>query len=317
MALPGLHESPLDWPGAAPAKFTDRFTGKPLQRRIVPTECRNGASTSLARQGFVNYFDDKAGLQSCESRKLFEPVTSDVQQWKPSRRPLSEPGAHSYEKREGLKVVEQPPPKIVGIRERRHIRQAQSKEEYSDRPQGPRVVRMDDCYRAADKIAQEIDITSELQRKNRNLDLINQRNGIACRALGDKSYRHPEYIPKFFHAGGLIVGATFQRGSYPKTEARNATNIKIEERTAGPMKSYKEKQAELQMAEAVSEVAGLTPAGNLGPEDADTCWESYALKPCESANYDDADDTDEEERGQIMNDTRKWAGIRAAVVPLV
>lgn len=308
MALPGLAENPLDWPGAAPAKFTDRFTGKPLQRRMVPTECRNGDSTSLARQGFVRYFADKEGLIPTESKRTFPEPVSEVEHWKPAKRTLSAPGANTYEKPEGLKVVEKPPPKIVSIRERRHIRQAQSKEEFSDRPVGPRVVRTDDGYRAADKIAQEIDLTNEMQRKNRTLDLLGKRNGIDCRSQGDKNYRHPEYIPKFFHAGGLIVGSTFQRGSYPKTEARNATNIKIEERTTGPMKSYAEKQAEMQMAEAMAEVAGLTPATNLGAEEVDVCWESYALKECESANYDFVD-SDDEDQDAMRDDTQKWASM--------
>jgi len=290
----------------------------------------NGDSTSLARQGFVTYFNDKEGLRPSESKKIFDPPFSEVEKWKPAKRPLSEPGSHTYEKPEGLKVVDKFQPKTVSVRERRHIRQAASKEEFSDRPMGPRTVRTDDGYRAADKIAQEIDISNELQRKNRNLDLLGKRNGIDCRSLGDKSYRHPEYIPKFFHAGGLIVGATFQRGSYPKTEARNATNVHIEENTRGPMKSYAEKQAEMQMAEAVAEVSGLTKARNLGAEDIDMCWESYALKECESANYDEMPDSDEEDevmrsladgtqvKRSLANDTQKWADkTLGRAVPLV
>jgi hypothetical protein len=282
MAVPGLAANPLDWPGAAPAKFTDRFTGKPLARRVVETECRNGDYTSLARQGFVNYFSDSVGLLPSESKRTFAAKASDVHEWRPARRTLSEPGAYQVEKPEGLKVSEKPPPKIYSIRERRHVRQVQSKEEHGDRPCGPATVMRDNGYRASDQIAQEIDVHNEMQRKVRPLALKDQRNGISCRALGDKNYRHPEYMTNFHHAGGLVVGATFQRGSFKKTEARNATSIKMDERKRRPMMSYAEKQEASMRKEAMDEVKNLSQDADGKVE---MSWEEYALKECDSSNF--------------------------------
>eukprot|EP00927_Polykrikos_kofoidii_P054453 TRINITY_DN48866_c0_g1_i1.p1 TRINITY_DN48866_c0_g1~~TRINITY_DN48866_c0_g1_i1.p1 ORF type:complete len:388 (-),score=73.16 TRINITY_DN48866_c0_g1_i1:62-1225(-) len=285
MALPGMMAAPSpEWPGAAPGRFTDAASGRPLQRRIVNTECRNGDSSSLARMGMPRYFEDRSGPQAIESKRIFEQRPSDTMKWRPTIRPLSEPGALHTEKPEGVKAVAMPPPKIVPMRERRHLRQVDSKEEYSDRPVGPRTVLRENGLRASEQIAQEVDLTNELQRKARPLSLGSQRNSIGCRSLGDKAYRHPEYDRQFYHAGGLIVGSGFHRGAYPKTEARNATTLKLEERERRPVKTDAERQAEIERWEACQEVSKLTP-GTVDENQVDVSWEAYAIKECDSAKY--------------------------------
>eukprot|EP00438_Fugacium_kawagutii_P030693 Skav235497 [mRNA] locus=scaffold153:207137:211276:+ [translate_table: standard] len=68
----------------------------------------------------------------------------------------------------------------------------------------PGTVVRENGIRAADQPAREVDVTVEMQRKARNEELDMKRNGIGCRALGDKNYRHPEYMSRFFHSGELI-----------------------------------------------------------------------------------------------------------------
>eukprot|EP00435_Cladocopium_sp_Y103_P065193 s832_g27.t1 len=92
----------------------------------------------------------------------------------------------------------------------------------------------DNGIRAADQPAREVDVTVEMQRKARNHELDSKRNGIGCRSLGDKNYRHPEYMSRFFHSGELIVGS------------------------GPPAKTYMEKQRERAMQEAEAEVENLT-----------------------------------------------------------
>lgn len=289
MAVPGLEGHIQEWPGSGPAKFTDKFTGLPLCRRIVNTECRNGDDYSIARQGLGQYFTDTAGLIPSETKKLIDLPPSQTYEWRPCKRSLSVPGQYHHEKPEGRRAVEQPVGKPYSIREKRHIRQVESKEEFIDRPVGPRAIYRENGLRAADQPAREVDIIGELQRKNRALDLHSQRNGIGCKALGDKNYRHPEYSTHFYKAGELVVGSGFSRGSYPKTEPRNSTNVQLVfsgERKK--IRSFKQKEAVEQSVEAIMEVEDLTRD-----------WESENLKKELGDKYQDPADSDEEDSGTI------------------
>ena len=44
--------------------------------------------------------------------------------------------------------------------------------------------------------------------KKRVNSLYDQRNGLPMLSLGDKIYKHPDYLPGFFNDGGLIAGST-------------------------------------------------------------------------------------------------------------
>mmetsp|Transcript_35660 Transcript_35660/g.91686 ORF Transcript_35660/g.91686 Transcript_35660/m.91686 type:complete len:256 (-) Transcript_35660:87-854(-) len=244
---------------------------------------RDGAMHGLARNGFGGYFTDHAGLVRDQGKKRIEPRDSDVFAWKPSRRSLAQPGHEHHEKPEGTRIVEQPQRKVYSVRERRHIRQVESKEEIGDFPSGKNIVYRDNGLRAHDQPAREVDLIHEISRKNRPLDLISQRNGIHCRSLGDKPYRHPEYESGFHAAGEMIIGSSFARGSFKKTEARNATSVQLViDPNKPPVKSYEEKLRERQAMEARGEVAELTRT-----------WEADTLKDCEEAAYVDMDSDDE------------------------
>lgn len=247
MALPGMDPAfgcQPEWPGQQSGKFTEPRTGYPIGRRIVETNIRNGDSASLARNGFGQFASDTRGLLSSEGKKISPMPGSEVFEWRPSRRPISQPGCEHFEKPEGRSLAEPAPGKALGIREKRHVRQVESKEEHSDRPVGPRAVVRENGYRAADQPAREVDITYEMQRKVPHYSLHDQRSGIGCKSYGDKAYKHPEYSDRFYQMGQLVVGAGFARGHFKKTEPRNAMAlVPVEvERKVGAM-TFEEKEA--------------------------------------------------------------------------
>eukprot|EP00933_Yihiella_yeosuensis_P075188 TRINITY_DN84424_c0_g1_i1.p1 TRINITY_DN84424_c0_g1~~TRINITY_DN84424_c0_g1_i1.p1 ORF type:complete len:313 (+),score=47.82 TRINITY_DN84424_c0_g1_i1:37-939(+) len=295
MALPGMDLSVAqagEWPGAVSGKFTDKFTARPLCRRMLDTEVKHGAVTGLAQNGFGKYFTDKEGLRASESKRVIPMPQSEVCMWRPSKRPLSEPGALHLEKPDGRARVPEPPGRVYSMPEKRHIRQVESKEEYGDRAVGPRVVVRENGLRACDQPAREVDVQNEMQRKNRALDLLSQRNGIGVRSMGDKAYRHPEYMNGFHKAGNLIVGSSFHRGMHAKTVPRNSTSINIVIDTSKPpVKSYMEKLREREVLEAQAEVEELTRNWEKG-----TLRESKGLE-CDKS-YTDPIDSDSEDEAQ-------------------
>lgn len=250
----------------------------------VETHARHGDETGLACNGFGQFFTDPRGLASNEGKKMVPCPSGQAFEWRSSKRPIPAPGSEHVEKPEGLRKVEQAPGRSVSIRERRHIRQVESKEEITDRPVGPAVVIRENGLRAVDQPAREVDLTHEIQRKVQINDLRTQRNGFSCKSLGDKAYKHPEYSDKFFHTGNIIVGSGFHRGHFKKTEPRNATSVQLVtmERKGGPAKSFEEKQREKLVFEARMEVEELT-----------VDWEKEVLKQTADAKYEYEDSDDE------------------------
>eukprot|EP00435_Cladocopium_sp_Y103_P043988 s175_g12.t1 len=202
--------------------------------------------------------------------------------WRPGKRPLLEPGLLLIEKPEGLGRVEAPLPKVYAMTEKRHVRQVESKLEHQDRPQAKRTVYRENRIRAADQPAKEVDITTEMTRKARVEDMMTRRNLIDCNCLGDKYYRHPEYAPGFYKAGGLITGSSFHRGMHKKTVPRNSMSmLLLSEGEKRSSKSYQEKQAEREVLDAQFEVKALTRS-----------WEHQTLKECDKS-YEPVDSEDE------------------------
>lgn len=285
MALPGMEGPAPEWPGAVSGKFADPLHGRELCRRQVATMVKEGAPHGLARNGFARYFTDTSGLLPDEGKmQVLVKPGGEVLAWRPSRRSLSEPGSHHYEKPEGRRLVEEQPRQLRGTAERRHLRPAESKEaqECRDRPTGVRIVHRENGLRALDQPAREVDVSAEMARKARALDLCTQRNGVGCRSLGDKAYRQPEYETGFHAAGSLIVGSSFMRGNFKKTEPRNSTSVVLVLDTDKKhVQSYEEKFHERQVQEAQSEVQYLTG------------WEVSTLKDCDEARYQDVDSDDD------------------------
>lgn len=287
MALPGMDPAmglQPEWPGQHSAKFTERLSAKPQGKRIVETNIRNGDEASLARNGFGQYFGDTRGLIGGESKKIIDCPGSQVYEWKASKRSISQPGSEHHVKNEGRRVVDSAPGKCVGIREKRHVRQVESKEEHGDRPVGPRTTVRENGIRARDQPALEVDISLEMARKVKDYSMLEMRSGIGCKAYGDKAYKHPEYSDRFFKDGQLIVGAGFHRGHYKKTQPRNATQVVLVEvsRKEGA-KTFEQREAEMAAFEARSEVEELTRQ-----------WERKVLKTTDAAKYEEPSDSEAE-----------------------
>ncbi|CAK9104436.1 unnamed protein product [Durusdinium trenchii] len=184
---------------------------------------------------------------------------------------------------EGLRNVPPPRNKVYHMTEKRHVRQVESKTEFQDRPNGKRVVYRTNGLRASDQPAKEVDITTEMTRKARVEGMMLQRNLIDCHALGDKYYRHPEYAPGFYKAGGLITGSSFHRGMHKKTQPRNGMSVVLlTEGTRRASKTYLEMLAEREATDAKSEVQALTNE-----------WENQTLKEIDKTYQEPLDSEDE------------------------
>jgi len=95
-----------------------------------------------------------------------------------------------------------PSPKKYGLAQRRHLYQERSKE-YVYSPSIRVYPDKEKPYKG-----KEIFVEDLMQRKKMVDSLEDQRNFIGLRSLGDKPYKSPDYSPRFFHEGGLVVGST-------------------------------------------------------------------------------------------------------------
>lgn len=288
MAVPGLDPAMgcvAEWPGQHSAKFTDGQSSVPRGKKCVQTNIRNGDETGLARNGFGQYFTDVRGLVGSESKKIIPVPGSNVVEWRPSKRPIHpQPGTDHFVKPEGRRLAEPAPGKATNIKEKRHIRQVESKEEHSDRPIGPATVFRENGLRACEQPAREVDISMEMQRKVKIEHILDRRNGIGVKVMGDKGYKHPEFSDRFFQMGNIVVGSGFYRGHYKKTMPRNATEVQLVEVQRNPdAKTFEEREQELLAYEARTEVEELTRN-----------WEKSVLKTTQAANYQEPSDSEDE-----------------------
>lgn len=284
-----------EWPGSTSCKWLDRSSNRVISRKIVDTHCRYGDTGSFANMGPGAYSADPRGLPSTEGRDRLVQRQSEEIVWRPSRRTLDEPGMAHLEKREGKKAIDHVIEQVPRRSEKLHIRPHESKEEMLDAPQGiARVYSPRSGVERRHLPATEYPLEDVMTRKRRVQDLLTQRNEIPCYTPGDKHYRHPEYMPAFYKDGGLIVGSTFQRGSWPKTVARNTTGWKefdAERPDAVRRKTYKEVIADQRHTEQVASVEELTRSLAMGA----LSWEERALRDCEDAKYTPPEDSDDEE----------------------
>lgn len=124
---------------------------------------------------------------------------------------------------------------------------------------GHHIVHRGNGLRAADQPSREVDVSSEMQRKVRSQPLLEQRNGIGVRSLGDKCYRHPEYDQRFYHEGGLVAGSSFLRGTRPKHQCRKINSVKVDLiKDTKPLTSFKDKARIKEREELRDEVRKLT-----------------------------------------------------------
>ncbi len=119
--------------------------------------------------------------------------------------------------------------------------------------------------------------------------MIEQRNGIGIKALGDKYYKQPEYSDRFFKSAGdgLVVGSGFVRGSYEKTIPLGTVDYEVfmaENPRAARRKSYAELEKERAQAASEADATGLVS------------WERDNLKEVlGEENFYEPSDSDEED----------------------
>lgn len=272
------------------------------------------------------FFKDEQGLVVNEGRHHIEGGLSGTHEWRPSKKIIEGPGIRRVDRPEGIKKVERAIADGTDSkrREKLHIRQVQSKEEFSDLPMGVKIVMGQNGLPAKDQVAQEVDLSRVLTRKRGVGTLDAQRNGIACTSLGDKHYKHPEYSDRYHQIGGTTVGSTFVQGSFAKTVPRNSTAWKAfaaENPDAVKRKTYKELQKEARERDAMYEVRSLTGTSsenkqatldptyvswvkNGPPNISLTGWEgkelteAYKLRGVEYDNPDSSDEEGDEKAGE-------------------
>lgn len=92
--------------------------------------------------------------------------------------------------------------------ERKHIQISPSKES-SHLPNHTKMVIADNGFRVQDLPATEFDFhKSQMGLKKRVTDLLDMRNSLPQKSLGDKSYKKPERSTNFYHEGGLVIGSS-------------------------------------------------------------------------------------------------------------
>ncbi|EEQ97710.1 hypothetical protein Pmar_PMAR004447 [Perkinsus marinus ATCC 50983] len=77
-------------------------------------------------------------------------------------------------------------------------------------------------FSRARRPAREVALEEIIGERARVLTVEEKRNGLGMRCEGDKTYKHPEFSVGFFKEGGLIPGAGFIRGMYPRTAPLNS-----------------------------------------------------------------------------------------------
>jgi len=271
----------------------------PVQRRepcrlMSNTRVKRGGSTNLSALGFSGVARDVMGLGRTEGKQQVDHLANGQEmRWRPSRRTLTEPGADHLSRIECVKQVQPKDGHRPWRCERLHIRQRESKEEHSDCPSGLRIVVDENGVPSSRRPAHEFELESVMTRKRQILSLEQQRNNLGCNSMGDKQYRHPEYDTGFFHAGALVPGCSFTRGSHAKTVPRNTTAWKAflaENPDAVKAKTYQQLVEEATVADAVHSVTGLLE------------WERGVLLECDEQYgvFDDYEDSEDEEVKQRL-----------------
>lgn len=64
-----------------------------------------------------------------------------------------------------------------------------------------------------------------MKKKARVNDFGQLRNGIGVAALGDKTYKYPEYSDNFYKNGGLIPGSTIRPRPQQEKELQKITGV--------------------------------------------------------------------------------------------
>ena len=159
-----------EWPGATSAKFTT------CRKHIPAPQPDNNQPHPLFSAG---------------ARKHFPPQQSTEDQWKPTLKVAHDKDAPRPEKPHGVKYLNPTFGQNVKPRpERRHTDAGrQTTNTYEDLPIGKATF----LERNNRKTINETEINKTMGSKKRVNTMYEARNGLAMAALGDKTYKAPEY----------------------------------------------------------------------------------------------------------------------------
>lgn len=241
--------------------------------------------------------ESKSSLVRGENgRRKFDPVYSSSEEFKPSCRIIDRQLYSDDIELKGKRLIQREAycQKEIELPNKRHLLEAsQRRSETTKYPsviwETRKQVYMPDGAHASHRDPNEFQIETLMNRKQRILSDIEQRNYIPTATLGDKSYAQADREPGFYAKGGLIVGSTIVlkksgKPSFKKNESMSGSSKNIKQLTAIP---YEKKQERLSLQYDVSQVNFLTkPSSRQGQ--VVPSWEErtgmYLVNP-EDENY--------------------------------
>jgi len=189
---------------------------KPLRPQLYvqtePCPAWEGLSSSKFRHNQRKHYTSRDALNSMvdcpEGRKHFSPLPSSPEKREKSSLKIF-PSLNNTASSPIIRTVKPrpiftPSPRPYGPCQRKHLYQAGSAE-YVYSPSIRVYPDKDEKY-----AGREIMVEQLMQRKRVVDSLEDQRNLIEMFSPGDKPYKFPDYSPRFFHDGGLVVGSTIQ-----------------------------------------------------------------------------------------------------------
>uniref|UniRef100_A0A0G4IF30 Uncharacterized protein n=1 Tax=Chromera velia CCMP2878 TaxID=1169474 RepID=A0A0G4IF30_9ALVE len=272
---------------AKPITESQKFMTAGL-RRQCETDLKGGEMSSI---GMDTYFADATGILPPRGRAHLSCPKSSEAEWRRSRREVVPPHwetAAAEKTSEPLKKLTALPvlPPVKRQAEKTHIVPKVDRTEMWDVPQGLKtVVDPFTGERVNEFRSSEHTVENEMQTKQRSWSYAEKRNLIGTAALGDKSYKQPEFCPGFYQPAGLIPGSTFTSGDHERTIRAGTRGWQefLAERPKGALSlTYKQAESLRRQKEVRDDVKGLVD------------WEKAALAGVD-ANYQDPDESDSEE----------------------
>ena len=200
-------------------------------------------------------------------KKTFEPKYSSSEEFRPSCRIIDRKLYSEEIVMKGKKFIDRDPycNKEIELPNKRHLMDAsQRRSETTIYPsviwETRKQVYLPDGSHASHRNPNELQIESYMNRKQRILSDIEQRNYIPAPTLGDKAYYKAEREPGFYSKGGLIVGSTIQlrksgKPTFKQNDSNSSSTKNIKKLSA---LSYEKKQEILSLQYDVSQVDFLT-----------------------------------------------------------
>jgi hypothetical protein len=90
--------------------------------------------------------------------------------------------------------------------------------------------------------------------------MVNLRNGLPIRSLGDKTYKSPEYSPDFYKTDGVTIGSTHSLRKNPSLNRLTSSDFALLQSYSSfsPNRTlWKDRVRAEQLAEEIAEVEAL------------------------------------------------------------